>query len=231
MYAHFFQHVPFEGIGNIEPWLIAKGFEIASTRFYKDSQLPDYEKVDLLIIMGGPMSVNDEDKFPWLVTEKLFIRKCIESGKGVLGICLGSQLIANAMGASVYQNREREIGWFPVNGIEPPDASTFRFPYTFEVFHWHGDTFDLPQGAIRLASSQATENQAFQIGKSAIGIQFHPEITPALLKEMLSHGRKELDPATYVQSEQEILGIRPQQYQVVSSLMGEVLAFLTGRHQ
>jgi GMP synthase-like glutamine amidotransferase len=229
MHAHYFQHVPFEGIGNIEPWLIAKGYEITSTQFYKSSQLPDYKKVDLLIIMGGPMSVNDEVKFPWLVAEKQFIRDCIRSGKPVLGICLGSQLIANAMGAKVYRNRENEIGWFPVKGIEPPDPSTFRFPYTFEVFHWHGDTFDLPEGAIRLASSEATQNQAFQLGKSAIGIQFHPEVTPGLLKEMVVHGRKELVVSNYCQSETEILGIRPQQYQVMSSLMGEVLDFLTGR--
>jgi GMP synthase-like glutamine amidotransferase len=139
MHAHFFQHVPFEGIGNIEPWLITKGYEITSTQFYISSQLPDYKKVDLLIIMGGPMSVNDEDKFPWLVAEKQFIRNCVEGGKPVLGICLGSQLIANALGAKVYRNREREIGWFAVQGTEPPNVTTFRFPATFEVFHWHGD--------------------------------------------------------------------------------------------
>ena len=115
MNAHFFQHVPFEGIGNIEPWLIAKGYEITSTQFYKNSQLPDYQKIDLLIIMGGPMSVNDEAKYPWLVAEKQFIRNCIEAGKSVLGICLGSQLIANAMGASVYRNHEKEIGIFYIS--------------------------------------------------------------------------------------------------------------------
>jgi GMP synthase-like glutamine amidotransferase len=226
MHAHFFQHVPYEGIGNIEPWLIAKGYEITSTRFYKADQLPDYKKVDLLIVMGGPMSVNHEGNFPWLAAEKEFIRNCIGAEKPVLGICLGSQLIANAMGARVYRNPEKEIGWFPVQGIGHSDSSIFRFPYAFEVFHWHGDTFDLPEGAIQLASSEATKNQAFQLGKSVIGIQFHPETTPALLNEMLSHGRQELVKSGYVQSEQEILAIRPQQYQVISSLMGEVLTFL-----
>jgi GMP synthase-like glutamine amidotransferase len=228
MHAHFFQHVPYEGIGNIEPWLRAHGFEITSTHFYKPSQLPDYKKINFLIVMGGPMSVNDESEFPWLVEEKQFIRNCIEAGKPVLGICLGSQLIASAMGARVYHNREREIGWFEVQGIEPPDAYTFRFPSTFEVFHWHGDTFDLPKGAIRLAGSEATKNQAFQLGKSVIGIQFHPETTPGLLHEMISHSRGELITSRYIQSEKEILGIKPQQYQVIRSLMGEVLAFVTG---
>ncbi len=228
MNAHFFQHVPFEGIGNIEPWLLAKGYEITSTQFYKHIQLPDYKKVDLLIIMGGPMSVNDEDVYPWLVKEKQFIRDCIGVGKAVLGICLGSQLIASAMGARVYRNPEKEIGWFPVQGIEPHDPMIFRFPSTFEVFHWHGDTFDLPKGSVHIARSEACKNQAFQLGKSVIGIQFHPETTPELLQEMISHGHEELVKSRYIQSEKEILGVRPEQYQVIQSLMGEVLAFLTG---
>lgn len=230
MNAHFFQHVSYEGIGNIDPWLRSHEYEISSTHFYKITQLPDYKKVDFLIVMGGPMSVNDEAKFPWLAGEKRFIRNCIEAGKPVLGICLGSQLIANAMGARVYRNKEKEIGWFTVQGTEPPDAETFRFPSTFEVFHWHGDTFDLPPGAVRIARSEATENQSYQLGKSVIGIQFHPEVTPALIQEMVSHGRQELASAKFVQSEEEILGVGTQQYQVISSLMGEVLSFLTGRN-
>jgi GMP synthase-like glutamine amidotransferase len=228
MNAHIFQHVPYEGIGNIEPWLRDKGYEITATYFYKHDQLPDPDQVDLLIIMGGPMSVNDEDVYPWLVKEKQFIRRNIESGKSVLGICLGSQLIASAMGARVYRNPEKEIGWFPVQGIEPHDPMIFRFPSTFDVFHWHGDTFDLPPGAAHIAKSEACENQAFQIGGSVIGIQFHPETTPGLLEEMVLHGRHELVISRHVQSEKEILGVRPQQYQVIQSLMGEVLAFLTG---
>ena len=229
MHAHILQHVPYEGPGNIEAWLRTRGYEITATHFYKPFQLPDHEKVDLLIIMGGPMSVNDEARFPWLVAEKQFIRNCVDAGKPVLGICLGSQLISNALGARVYRNHEKEIGWFPVQGIEPHDSMTFRFPSTFEVFHWHGDTFDLPKGAIHLAKSEACENQAFQLGRSVIGIQFHPEITPVLLQEMVSHGISELDASRYVQSEIEILGVRSQQYQVISSLMGEVLTFLTGK--
>jgi GMP synthase-like glutamine amidotransferase len=227
MNAHIFQHVSYEGIGNIEPWLLSHGYDITSTHFYKQAQLPDYKKVDFLIVMGGPMSVNDEDKFPWLVKEKQFIKDCIGAGKPVLGICLGSQLIANALGAMVYRNREREIGWFSVQGTEPPDVATFRFPATFDVFHWHGDTFDLPPGAVRIATNDATENQAYQIGNKVMGIQFHPEVTPASLQEMVSHGRHELVKARHVQTEDEILGIKPQQYKVISSLMGEVLGFLT----
>lgn len=228
MRAHFFQHVVFEGLGNIEPWLIARGYEITATKFYKKAELPDPDAIELLIIMGGPMNVNDEGQYPWLVAEKRFIRECIRAGKPVLGICLGSQLIASALGARVYRNHENEIGWFPVHGIPAPDPSVFQFPASVEVFHWHGDTFDLPQGAIHLARSEACENQAFLIGKSVIGLQFHPETTDGSLREMISHSGKELKPAKYIQSEKVILGVQQEKYQVLNNLMGEVLAFLTG---
>lgn len=226
MHAHFLQHVPFEGPGNIEPWLRAKGFEITATQFYKSAQLPDPEKVDLLIVMGGPMSVNNEVEFPWLVAEKKFIRECIGAGKSVLGICLGAQLIANTMGARVYPNHAKEIGWFQVQGIPSPDRSTFQFPPWTHVFHWHGDTFDLPNGAVCIARSEGCENQAFQLDRSVIGLQFHLETTPESLRQLVSHCREDLVPSKYVQSETEILSAAPEKYRVINNLMGEVLAFL-----
>ena len=229
MRAHFLQHVPFEGLGNIEPWLKAKRYEITVTQFYEQAQLPDPEKIDFLIIMGGPMSVNDERAFPWLVAEKLFIRNCIDAGKPVLGICLGSQLIANASGARIYQNHEKEIGWFPVQGVPSADSSVFRFPASVKMFHWHGDTFDLPPGAVHIARSEGCENQAFQIGKSVIGLQFHPETTFGSLMEMISHSGTELRLSKYVQSEKTILAAKKEQYEVLKNLMEEVLAFLTGK--
>jgi len=227
MHAHFLQHVPFEGPGNIEPWLRTAGYEITATRFYESAQLPDPEKVDLLITMGGPMCVNDEIDYPWLVAEKQLIRNCIKAGNSVLGICLGSQLIASALGARVYRNHEKEIGWFPVQGIPSPDQLIFQFPASVEVFHWHGDTFDLPPGAVHTARSEGCENQAFQIGKSVIGLQFHPETTDGSLREMISHSGTELKPSKYIQSEKVILGVKQEQYQVLTNLMGEVLTFLT----
>lgn len=138
MRAHYFQHVPFEGLGSIESWLKKSGFKITSTRFYESAKLPDLKTIDLLVVMGGPMSVNDEDRFPWLVAEKQFIWDAIAKSKPVLGICLGAQLIASALGAGVYPNKVKEIGWFPIHGIESNGQSVFAFPESISVFHWHG---------------------------------------------------------------------------------------------
>ena len=113
MKAHYLQHVPFEGLGSIETWLQSIRAAVSVTKFFEDPTLPDPDNLDLLVVMGGPMSVNDEQKFPWLAAEKEFIRKAIEKDKAVIGICLGAQLIAGAMGAAVYPNKEKEIGWFP----------------------------------------------------------------------------------------------------------------------
>jgi len=228
MRSHYLQHVPFEGLGSIEPWLRAAGYEITNTRFFESARLPDPHEIDLVVVMGGPMSVNDEDEFPWLVQEKEFIRSAIGAGKSVLGVCLGAQLIASAMGAQVYQNPFKEIGWFAVQGVLPVDSLTFRFPPSVEVFHWHGETFDLPPGAIHLARSEGCENQAFQLGQSVIGLQFHLETTPESAREIVSHCRAELSPSNYVQSETTILAAAPERYRTINNLMDEVLSFLQG---
>jgi GMP synthase-like glutamine amidotransferase len=165
MRAHYLQHVQFEGLGSIEPWLRMAGCEITYTPLFESTQLPDERTIDLLVIMVVPMSVNDEEAFPWLVSEKQFIREVINSGKPVLGICLGAQLIASAMGARVFRNPVKEIGWFPIRATASKDGSAFRFPPSETVFHWHGETFELPDGALLLAKSDGCENQAFQLGK------------------------------------------------------------------
>ncbi len=229
MRAHYFQHVPFEGLGSIETWLKAAEYEVTSTRVFESPELPGPDGIDLLIVLGGPMSVNDEDEYPWLVTEKHFIRDAVRSGTPVLGICLGAQLIASAMGANVFRNPHKEIGWFPVQGIPAVDGSAFRFPASVEVFHWHGDTFDLPAGAVHLARSEGCENQAFQLGGSVIGLQFHLETTPEAARDILSNCRKELFPSAYVQSEEEILSAPPERYRAINNLMGDVLGYLTGK--
>ena len=230
MRAHYFQHVPFEGLGSIEPWLGAAGYDITNTRLFKSMELPDIETLDLLIIMGGPMGVNDEEEFPWLASEKKFILEAIRLEKPVLGICLGAQLIAAALGAKIYLNPVREIGWFPIHGISSEDSTDFNFPQSTTVFHWHADTFDLPSGAIRLAKSEGCENQAFQFGKSVIGLQFHLETTPDAAREIVSNNRHDLVPSRYVQTEQEILSAKPESYLAINRLMGDVLTFLLKNH-
>ena len=226
MRAHYLQHVPFEGLGSIEPWLEDAGYEITHTRLFEATELPDAKAIEFLVIMGGPMSVNDEDKFPWLVSEKQFIREFIGSGKPVLGICLGAQIIANAMGGGVFRNPVKEIGWFPIHAVYSKDSSVFGFPPSATVFHWHGETFDLPPEAILLAKSDGCENQAFQLGKSVIGLQFHLETTPELAREIISHCRNELVQSEYIQTEKEILSASRDRYKSINNLMGSILDFL-----
>jgi GMP synthase-like glutamine amidotransferase len=172
------------------------------------------------------MSVNDESGFPWLVSEKKFILEAIHSGTPVLGICLGGQLIASAMGARIYRNHAKEIGWFPIYGMLSNDTSFFSFPPLMKVFHWHGETFDLPSGAIRLAKSDGCENQAFQFGKSVIGLQFHLETTPEAARELVTHCRDELVQSRYIETEKEILSAKPELYRSINQMMGRILSFL-----
>ena len=204
--------------------------DVTVTKFFENPTLPDVDDLDLLIIMGGPMSVNDERKFPWLAAEKEFIRKAIERDKAVIGICLGAQLIATAMGAAVYPNGEKEIGWFPITGTQSDKAEElFAFPQELLAFHWHGETFELPDGATRLARNDACHNQAFQLGSQAIGLQFHLETTPASARDLVHHCREELRPSRYVQSEVEILGTDPSCYSTVNNCMDKVLQFIVRR--
>ena len=225
MRVHVFQHVPFEGLGALEPAFHKRGCEIAATRFFADDPLPAPADIDFLVALGGPMSVHDEAAFPWLAVEKEFIRRHVAAGKPFLGICLGAQLLASALGARVFSNRDKEIGWFPIEGLPVRDPAAFRFPATAEVFHWHGETFDLPSGAVHLARNRACENQAFQIGR-AIGLQFHLETTPATARALVEHARAEMMPSPFVQSEAEILSAPAARYAALHRLQDDLLAHL-----
>lgn len=226
MQAHWFQHVPFEGLGCIEGWLLGAGYEVTSTRFHENPVLPDIGQVDALIVMGGPMSVNDVVVYPWLLEERAFIRRAIQLGVPVLGICLGAQLLAAVLGGQVFPDPEREIGWFPVRAVE--GDGVFRFPAWMEAFHWHGETFSLPPGAVRLAESDACRNQAFQWGRSVMGLQFHLESTPESVEDLVRHCGADLAPSVYVHTEHAILSKGGESYDGMNRMMGEVLSYLVG---
>lgn len=226
MTIHCFIHVPFEGLGNIEPWLEKQGYGIATTRLYDCQKLPEQADVDMLIVMGGPMSVNDNHEYPWLVAEKAFIYEVIAAGKPVLGICLGAQLIASALGSKVYRSEHKEIGWFPIRGVDTQGESNFQFPQTEVVFHWHGETFDLPTGAVCLAQSAGCRYQAFQVGSSVVGLQFHLETTLATAKSLVENCRDELVEGKYIQSEEQILSASIGMYDSIQTQMGAILTYL-----
>lgn len=203
---HYFQHAPFEGPGIIEDWVKSNNHKLSSTKFYEKASPPELEDIDWLIVMGGPMGVYDEDKLPWLKAEKDFIAQAINQNKIVLGICLGSQLIASAAGARVYPNKQKEIGWFPLQLTdEGKNNSLFKaLPDDFTVFHWHGDTFNLPPGAVRLAGTAVTENQAFVLKDRVLGLQFHMEVTEESIAGMLHHCKADIVPSEYVQTVETI---------------------------
>lgn len=214
MRVHYLQHVPFEGLGSIEPWLAARGARVTSTRLFEDPRLPDVHDFDWLVVMGGPLSANDDDRYPWLAPERALIADAVDADKVVLGVCLGAQLLAKALGARVYRNAEPEIGWFPVEPVEG-DGPTGTggsgaepggpLALPVEAFHWHGDTFDLPAGATHLARSAACRHQAFSVGPRVLGLQFHLEMTAAGARALAEACRDELRAAPWIQPEQELL--------------------------
>ena len=178
MRIHYLQHMQCEGTGRIANWIEERGHAVTATHLYRGEALPDDDAFDFLLIMGGPMNIYEHRKHPWLPAEKRFIKRAIDSGKIVLGICLGAQLIADVLGAKGYQNAKMEIGWFPVrfNAARHAIPAMRHFPAELTVLHWHGDTFDLPPGAVHLATSEACHSQAFAVGQRVIGLQFHIEM-------------------------------------------------------
>lgn len=207
MRVHYFQHVSFEGLGNIEGWLKAKKYTLSSTHFYAADPLPRLDEIDLLIIMGGPMGAYDDEKYPWLTTEKSFIEAAIHAGKKVLGICLGAQLIASVLGAKVYPHNHKEIGWFPLQLTdEGMKSRLFRgFPMEFPAFHWHGDTFICPDGSVRLAETVACRNQAFSYEDRVLGLQFHLDLQRENVEQLIENCGDELTAEQYIQMPEQML--------------------------
>jgi len=201
MRLHWLQHVPFEGLGIIEDWAEERGFDISCTRLYTDEALPEIDTFDWLIVMGGPMGIFDYNDHPWLTEEKEFIELAIDEEKTVVGICLGAQLMADVLGAKVYPGPQKEIGWFP---IRRAPAAPALLPEELIVFHWHGDTFEIPEDAVALATSEPGINQGFVFNDKAIALQFHMETTPESMDAIIEHGGRELVDAPGIQTAEEM---------------------------
>jgi len=205
---HFLQHEPFEDPGSILRWAGERKHSINGSLIFKGEPLPALESFDMLVMMGGYMSVYEEDQYPWLIAEKKFVKQTIRQGKAVLGVCLGAQIIASVLGAKVRRNRYREIGWFPVTLTPGGERSALLdgWPKRFEAFHWHGDAFDLPAGAVKLAESEACANQAFLYGDRTVALQFHVETTADSVRRLVSSCNDDLaGDGPYVQSADAIL--------------------------
>ena len=196
-----FQHDPLEDLGIFAQVLEKRGLSFRYVRlFQEETPTEEWKDIRALLLMGGPMSVHEEKRYPFLRWEKAVIRSAIKEGIPILGICLGAQLIAAATGADVYRGNLKEIGWYPISmTVEGQvDALLGYLPDKPTVFQWHGDGFDLPPGAQRLASSLDYDNQAFRIGKTVYGLQFHLEVTPVMIEGWMDQRWKELAQTPYI---------------------------------
>jgi GMP synthase (glutamine-hydrolysing) len=231
MNIHCLQHVPFEGLGSISPWIQVNGHRLTWTRFHKGEMCPPVDDIDWLIVLGGPMNVYQEAEYPWLRMEKHLIEQALKKTKTVLGICMGAQLIADVLGAGIRSNRFREIGWFPVEKTDISTAVPLAafLPKQLEVFHWHGDTFDLPDGTVRLAGSAACENQGFIYRDRLIALQFHLETTPQAARALIDHSREDLAAGPFVQTPAAMLS-NPKRFDRINSAMTDLLESLSGLH-
>jgi len=222
MRVHWLQHAAHEGLGCIEPWLRERGHALRGTRLHAGESLPAPADFDWLIVMGGPMNIYEHERHPWLVPEKALIRDACVNNKKVLGICLGAQLAADVLGGKVTRNHHEEIGWFDVtlNAIGHKSRLFTGFPDRFQAFHWHGDTFEIPPGALHLMSSEACRNQAFSWHDRVVGIQYHLELTEDDARRWLAGETPA--PRRYVQDAAEILR-DPARFALNNQLMLKLL--------
>jgi GMP synthase (glutamine-hydrolysing) len=199
-----FQHDPFEDLGLFANVLDRKNTSHRTVRlFHGETPGDDWRNLAALIILGGPMNVDDEEQFPFLRWEKRIIRAALEESVPMLGICLGAQLIAASLGSAVYDGPVREIGWSPVS-LTPHgqvDSLLGYLPESPTVFQWHSQTFDLPAGAVCLACSTQYKTQAFRFGKLVYGLQFHIEVTAGMIERWIGERSKELARTPYACAE------------------------------
>ncbi|MCH7321639.1 type 1 glutamine amidotransferase [Solibacillus sp. MA9] len=207
MRIYCLQNDPLAGLGAIETWISKNAYSVTTTHVYNDSNFLSTDEYDLLIILGGPMGAYEEEQYPWLQLEKEYISEAIRKEKFVFGICLGAQLIASALGSPVYPHTLQEIGWWQLERTKERESLQLfnGLPEKFTVFELHGDTFDLPEGAVRIAESKACLNQAFMFENYVIGLQFHPEFTENTLNNVVEKIGHELTGGAFIQKPEEFL--------------------------
>lgn len=194
--AIIFQNAEGEGPGILEECLKTRGWEWKIIHLYLEEEIPtDWSNSSLLVVMGGPMNVYEEDTYPFLREETQTIRMALDNGLPVMGFCLGAQLMTKALGARVVKGHTKEIGWYPVQITEQgqKDPLLSPFPKQVTVFQWHEDTFHLPAGALRLFGSENYLNQAMRIGDMNYGFQFHFEITNDMIEQWIRSSGNEID--------------------------------------
>lgn len=195
-------------LGTIEEWALHKNHIITATHVYKDTKFPELETFDMLIILGGVMGAYEEEEYPWLGMEKRFIKRVIDAGKVVLGICLGAQMIAEVLGGKVYPHKHKEIGWWDVSFTDEIRNNYIfdNLPKEVTMFQYHGDTLDLPENVSWLAESEACQNQVFVYGDRVVGLQFHPEFSEEKLQEIVQLHGHEIEEGPYTQLPNQFLG-------------------------
>lgn len=228
MRLHLLEHDPWEGQTNIDLWAQKRGHRITRTFVFEGQAPPGPDQFDCLVVTGGSQHAWEEDKHPWLAPEKEYLARVLAGDRIVLGLCFGGQLLAEALGATVFRNEHDEIGWYPVT-LLPQGRNSFLFqglPDEFLTFHWHSDHFTLPPGAIRLAFSQASPNQAFLAPGRVVGLQFHPEYTLDLIRTFIEEYGHEWTPGAYVRPLEEIRAQTnrlPETYWLMEALLDNLV--------
>ena len=217
MRIHSLEHAHFEGPGRIATWAAERGHTLARTALHEEEALPALDAFELLVIMGGAMSIHEHRNHPWLPVEKQFLDEAIRARKPILGVCLGAQLLADVLGGKVFQNPVKEIGWFPVRMLDRSGPFA-AFPERLTVMHWHGDTFTIPPGARRVAESDACANQAFVHGDRVVGLQFHIELEKVGIEDLAAASLDEAGTAPFIQSREQLIAPPPESDAAVPAL-------------
>ena len=224
MKIHCLLHTENPGHTFFPEWAALHGHSWASSVVPLVPELPSPQEVDCLIVLGGPMSAWEDQRFPWLTTEKRFIEAFIDTGKPLLGVCLGAQILADVLGARTYPGPHKEIGWHSAEAA-PEGRQTWvggLLPARFETFFWHGDTFELPGCAVRIAGSAAFRNQGF-VCNQVLALQFHLEVKPGWVQMLVQRDAQELRAAPYVQTAEAVLGKPEALYRANNLLMTRLL--------